>query len=47
MPFLKQSLESILCQVDENFEVIVVDSLSSDGSRGASGVSEAGQIDAD
>jgi glycosyltransferase involved in cell wall biosynthesis len=33
MPFLRQSLESILCQVDESFEVIVVDSLSSDGSR--------------
>ena len=30
---LRQSLESVLTQLDENFEVVVVDNVSSDGSR--------------
>lgn len=33
MPILKKSLESIFSQIDSSFEVVVVDSMSNDGSR--------------
>lgn len=33
LPTVRESLESILGQIDERFEVVVVDNLSSDGSR--------------